>query len=369
MGGSRLGSWENFIAKLAVISYHRFCRYGNYMKQISVSSFAILILVLGAGVFAASSGIAGDIVLQKAPPLTIKQVPFYPENVARYHLGADVKTGSQSSATTTLQLSSNGMDRNTSVAALLCDDPSTGYQLPAGTSSIVISLSNIENVQSISFLNDGCEGDYTIALANADLPENSPAWRHLDKCALSEGAISAKVGPGEAKYVKLTFKVSRPGRIASFGVYATPALSDFTMPRPRKVSFEEASPTFALINLNYSDVHAKARGLYVSSGDPSQANNMIDGQPATSYKFASGDLSPTAVIDLGTERTLTRLSAIYARQSGRVDFYVLSALPSVESTTSEVRQVANSIPTTAQPQSIRISEEMLSVARTPEPPT
>ena len=83
---------------------------------------------------------------------------------------------------------------------------------------------------------------------------------------------------------------------------------------------------------------------------------MIDDQPATSYKFANGDAAPTAIIDLGRERTLTRLSAVYAAQPGSVDFYVLPALPLGENTTSDVRQVANvgagDLPTT-----LRISEK------------
>ena len=144
---------------------------------------------------------------------------------------------------------------------------------------------------------------------------------------MSQGIVSAKIGPGEAKYVKLSFNITHPGRIAAFGVYATPALSDFTMPRPRKISFEEESATFALITFNFSDLHARARGLYVSSGDAEQANNMIDDQPATSYEFASGDPAPTAVIDLGRERNLTRFSAIYAAQPGSFEFYVLPSLP------------------------------------------
>ena len=77
------------------------------------------------------------------------------------------------------------------------------------------------------------------------------------------------------------------------------------MPRPRKVSFEDNSAGFALINFNFSDVHAKARGLYVSSGDVNQVNYMIDDQPATAYQFASDDAAPTAVIDLGRERNLS----------------------------------------------------------------
>jgi hypothetical protein len=323
------------------------------MMPLATSSVLTLCITLGIP----SIGTARDVVLQKAPPLTVRQAPSYPENLARYHFGAAVRVTPQPDSIAKLQLSSNGIDQNTSAAALLCDDPTTGYQIPAGVSSILVSLANIENIQAISFLNDGAQGEYTIATSNADLPDNSPEWRHVGQNAMPQGVVLAKIGPGEAKYVKLSFNISRPGRIAAFGAYATPALSDFTMPRPRKVSFEEESATFALITFNFSDLHVRARGLYVSSGDAEQANNMIDDQPATSYEFASGDPAPTAVIDLGRERTLTRLSAIYAAQPGSFEFYVLPSLPLGDAAASDVQQVANVGSATDLPTSLTISEK------------
>ncbi len=332
------------------------------MKPLTLSS-RMKFLLLCASLIAPSIASASDLVLQKAPPLTIEQAPAYPENLARYHFGAEVKAIPQSNSTAKLQLSSNGQDRNASEAALLCDDPTTGYQLPAGRSSILVSLANIENIQSISFLNDGAQGDIAIATSNANVPANSPEWHNIANCAMSEGAVTTKVGPGEAKYVKLTFNVTQPGRIAAFGVYATAALSDFTMPRPRKASFENASTSLALINYNFSDVHAKARGLYVSSGDLKAVNNMIDDQPATAYQFAPGDTAPTAVIDLGRERTLSRISAVYSAQPGSVDFYVLDRLPVGEpnetagANDSSVQKISNNGQTADLPANLKISEK------------
>ncbi len=302
-----------------------FCKYGNYMKRLPISSHAkalACMLLLGP-----AAGLAADVVLQKAPPLTIHEAPAYPENLARYHFGADIKATPESASPSKLRLSSKGQDQNISAAALLCDDPTTGYQIPLGASSILISLPNIENIQSVSFLNNDAQGDLTITISNADVPDGSPEWHRVENGAMAQGTVATKIGPEEAKYVKLKFNVTHPGRIAAFGVYATPALSDFTMPRPRKVSFEENSASIALINFNFSDVHAKARGLYVSSGDVNQVNYMIDDQPATAYQFANDDAAPTAVIDLGRERNLSRLAAIYASQPGSVDFYVLRRLP------------------------------------------
>jgi hypothetical protein len=306
---------------------------------------------------------AADLVLRKAPPLTVRQAPAYPENVARYHFGAAVIAWPQSVSLARLQLSSASQDHNTSEAALLCDDPTTGYQLAAGESGVFVSLSNIENVASLSFLNDGAQGSFAIAISNADVPENSPQWRAVGNGVMSQGAISMSIGPGEVKYIKLTFKITHPGRIAAFGVYATPVLSDFTMPRPRKVSFEESSTGFALINFNFSDLHARARGLYASSGDLEHVNHLIDDQPATSYKFAAGDASPTVIVDLGRERNLSRLAASYASQAGSVDFYVLRTMPprspndAAVSASSNLQQVANITETADLPASLEISEE------------
>ncbi len=318
----------------------------------------VLFLVLW---LAPSIGMAGDVVLQKAPPLTIRQAPDFPENLARYHFGADVKATPEGASLAKLQLSANGQDQNTSAAALLCDDPTTGYRLSAGASSILVSLPNIENIQSVSFLNDGAQGEMTIAISNADVPENSPEWHRINSSVLVQGPVAMMIGPSEAKYVKLSFNTTQSGRIAAFGVYATPALSDFTMPRPRKVSFEESSASFALINFNFSDVHAKARALYVSSGDVNRVNAMIDDQSATAYQFAPDDAAPTAVIDLGRERNLSRLSALYASQAGSVDFYVLNQLPAGANDTNasqaDIQQIANVGQGAESPPSLVISEQ------------
>ena len=277
---------------------------------------------------------AGELVLQKVPPLTVEQAPAYPENVARYHLGAQVVAAPQSNPIASLQLSSKSEDHNIAEAALLCDDPTVGYALSNGSTTLIISLSRIENIDNITFLNNGVKGDVTVATSSTKLSADSSQWNKAVQQNLSSDVVKAKIGPSEAKYVKLTFNVTEPGRIAGLGVYSTPAVSDFTMPRSRKV-VPDKSESFALISYNLTDVHAKARALYVSSGeDLKQANNMIDDQPATSYSFAANDAAPTAIIDLGKVTTLRRISAIYSPRQGTVDFYVLQSLPAGQATSA-----------------------------------
>lgn len=271
---------------------------------------------------------ASELVLQKVPALTVAQSPAYPENLARYHLGAQVEAAPQSHPIAHLQLSSNSQDSNAAEAALLCDDPTVGYAVPAGKTTLLISLPKIENVGRISFLNKGTKAEVTVATANGKLPGDSPQWHTVLQQELSGDSLQASVGPTEAKYVRLTFSTSEPGRIAGFGVYSTPRVSDFTAPRTRKLPVQDKSDSFALISYNLTDIHAKARALYVSSGgDLRQANSMIDDQTGTAYSFGSDDASPTAVIDLGKASTLRRLSAVYSPRAGKMDFYVLKTLP------------------------------------------
>lgn len=313
------------------------------------------LLILGLTFLALpSSSLAGVLTLKKVPALTVEQTPSYPENLARYHAGALIEATPRSHPIAHLQISSNAEDRNAAEAALLCDDPTVGYALPPGKSTILVSLSKIENVGRISFLNTGARGGVTIATSSAKLSADSPQWRSVAEQALSSNTVEANIGGGEAKYVRLNFDVTEPGRIAAFGIYATPQVSDFTAPRMRKLPLPDKSDSFALISYNLTDIHAKARALYVSSGaDLRQANNMIDDQTSSTFSFATEDGMPTAVVDLGKPSTLRRLSAIYSPQAGKMEFYLLSSLPGATAS-------SGSVPPQSAPETTTFDEAALS---------
>ena len=295
-----------------------------------------------------SSSFSTGTTLQKVPPLTVEQAPSYPENLARYHLGAQVEAAPKSRPIGNLQLSSNSADENAAEAALLCDDPTVGYALPAGSTTLLVSLPTIENIGGVAFVADRVKGAVSVATSNAKLAESSPQWHNALEEELSSGLVQANVGPREAKYVRLTFNLSEPGRIAGLGVYASPRISDFTLPRARNFAAQDKSDSFALISYNYTDIHAKGRALYVSSGsDVKQASNMIDDQMSTAYAFAVEDTAPTTVIDLGKPCSLRRLSAVYSPRPGQMEFYVLQSLPS-SPTSGNVPNDSNSAASTGQ---------------------
>jgi hypothetical protein len=293
--------------------------------EIITSSSVRTFLLLGLSSVAANLAPAAEIVLQKVPPLTVEQAPAYPENLARYEAGAQMEAAPKSASA--LQLSSKSEDHNTAEAALLCGDPTVGYALNSGTTTLLISLPKVENIDNVSFLNNGAKGQLTIAISNAKLPADSPQWNTIAQQDLTGETVKAKVGPSEAKYVRLTFNVSDAGRIADLGIYSTPTVAAFANPRAPKVAPAQ-SDNVALIAYNLTDLHAKARAVYVSSGDdPKQANNMLDDQPSTVYNFSGPDAQPTAIVDLGKVTKLRRISALYSPGRGTLEFYVLQSLP------------------------------------------
>ena len=279
---------------------------GIAAKQRSLLRALTFFLGLGIGLSTSSA----DLVLQKVPPLTVAQAPNYPQNLARFDLGAQIESDVEADASSSVPF--------------LSGDPASVYALRSGTTRLLISLAKIENIDSVAFLNREAKGTVKIALSSAKLSPDSPQWHDAGQEELSSGLISARVGPAEAKYVRLTFDVRSPGLIANLGIYSAAAVSDFTIPRARNISAEG----LAKANYNLADLHAKARTIFVSSGDDLKlAQNMIDGQPGTSYTFAANDAAPAAAIDLGRSVPVNRISTFSTPGSAVVRFYVLDALP------------------------------------------
>jgi hypothetical protein len=286
------------------------------MEIITPSRFRSIrrLAVVGSALFSSTClSIGAELVLQKVPALTVDQAPAYPENLARYPLGAQVEITPKADPT--------------GEAALLAGDPTAGYAVGSGTTTVLLSLPKIENIDSVSFINQGAKGHVTIATSNAKLSADSPQWSTVGEQDLSGDNVKVKVGPSEAKYLKLNFSVNEPGRIADLGVYSTRTVAAFTMPRARKTD-SSRSENMGMVSYNLTDLHARARAVYVSSGDDvKQANNMIDDQPGTVYNFAQPDAAPTAVVDLGKVTKLRRISALYSQGRGTLEFYVLQSLP------------------------------------------
>ena len=146
--------------------------------------------------------IACGILIATGLQLFAQHSPAYARNLARFSAGARI-------------------DDNLVQIALVSDQPTVGYTLPAGTTELVLSLSKIENFDLISVANQSTIGTIAISTSNSRLAAGSPQWHQVAQQSLTPNVTKIKVGPTEAKYVKFTFKVSKAGRIADLGVYST----------------------------------------------------------------------------------------------------------------------------------------------------
>src|SRR5213076_1024126 len=121
-----------------------------------------------------------------------QQSPVYVRNIARFNLGARV-------------------DDKIAEAALISDQPTMGYSLSDGRTELVLSLSKIENIDIVSFINNGAAGTVTISTSNSKLDNASSQWHQIAKQDLIGKITKLKVGPTEAKYVKFSFDVTKSG--------------------------------------------------------------------------------------------------------------------------------------------------------------
>jgi hypothetical protein len=117
------------------------------------------------------------------------------------------------------------LDDKIAEVTLLSEKATPGYLLSEGQTDLVLSLAKIENLDHISFQNNGAVGTVTIFTSNSKLAVASSQWHQIAKQSLSGKIAKIKLGPAEAKYVKLRFDINGTGRIADLGAYSTANLT------------------------------------------------------------------------------------------------------------------------------------------------
>jgi len=165
--------------------FFRFCRFGTFTCSFLLAS--------GLQLF------GGELI-------SVEQSPTHSQNVARFKLGARV-------------------DDKIAEAALIADHPTIGYSLTDGQTDFVLSLSKIQNIDVVSFVNSGAVGTVTIATSDSKLATASSQWHQIAKQDLTAKITKIKLGPTEAKYVKFSFNIAKSGRIADLAVYSTASLT------------------------------------------------------------------------------------------------------------------------------------------------
>lgn len=265
------------------------------------------------------------------------------KNIAQMNCGAKIECIAPDGRAATLS-AKDPDDEN--AAALITDDATLSYALAKGETTFIITFPGTSSLDRFSFVNENAtaEGELTIAVSNYRLPASSPKWSTVNRSlAFTRKRLFAVSMVGvEARYLKLSFHVSKGGRIAALGLYGPESLHTFAernaqvFRRPRggvtadegfmRVSNNHQGRFENEVNFNFANVYAKAHVVYVSSGPLLTAARMIDDDAATSFRFAASDLHPTTIIELAQRERLHRVSTLFKMETGRLQVYLLNQL-------------------------------------------
>ena len=80
-----------------------------------------------------------------------------------------------------------GAGKPTSAQVLIGDDAAASYALQAGATSLMLTLSKIQLLNHLSFVNQGAAGKVTVSVSDTKLPFDSASWRAAGAAATFSG--------------------------------------------------------------------------------------------------------------------------------------------------------------------------------------
>jgi len=224
-------------------------------------------------------------------------------------------------------------NKNFSANALLFDDDTLNYPLSEGDTTFVVSFPRISMLDRFTFVNENAAaaGEMRIAVSNYRLPAKSSKWIEISSGTSFAGKrlCDLSLAGTEARYVRVTFHVTKAGNIAGLGLYGGQSLKKFAARQHGVIRVTNTAATRRLedmLNFNFANLYARARVVYISSGPREFANRMIDDDVITAFEFAQADPNPTVIVELADRERLHRVSAVYKMAKGRLDVFLLEDL-------------------------------------------
>ena len=238
--------------------------------------------------------------------------------------------------------------------ALLLDDDTLNYPLAEGDTTLLLSFPRTSALDRFTFVNENAAaaGEVTISVSNYRLPAQSAKWNRVNESIPFTGKrlVDLSMLGTEARYVKLSFHVSKAGTIAGLGLYGGQSLQKFASRQHGVVRITNTAATRRLedmLNFNFANLYARARVVFVSSGLEESARRMIDDDVITAFQFAQTDPHPTVIVELGENEKLHRVSAVYKMEKGRLDVYLMDELGTDPGDLSGAKPVASVADTAA----------------------
>ncbi|CAN5910549.1 hypothetical protein BH11VER1_BH11VER1_13220 [soil metagenome] len=197
--------------------------------------------------------------------------------------------------------------------SLLTDDPAQFAKLSSGNSSAVIDISDQTMVNFVSFINEGATGIVSVSAST-----NNSDWVELSKQPFdgSTRLVELMFAGIQAKYVKVSFNLTKAGSLSSLKLLGSSKISDY-LPQTVKRQGKGASSTGVGID--------GTKPVYMFP-NPEFFGELENGQ--ASYKFPNtNEKYRTIIYDLGDMETLGKFSAAYSKVPTRVEIFVFEQLP------------------------------------------
>jgi hypothetical protein len=224
-------------------------------------------------------------------------------------------------------------NKESSASALLLDDDTLNYPLPEGDTTFVVSFPRTSALDRFTFVNENAfaMGELKVAVSNYRLPAQSPKWNEVTGSTSFTGKrlFDLSLLGTEARFVRLSFHVTKGGTIAGLGLYGSQSLQKFAARQRGVVRVTNTAATRRLedmLNFNFANLYARARIVFVSSGPEEYSKRMIDDDVITAFQFAPTDPHPTVIVELADREHLHRVSAVYKMEKGRLDVFLLQDL-------------------------------------------
>jgi hypothetical protein len=122
-------------------------------------------------------------------------------------------------------------EKNPNAAASIIDDDTLSCPLQEGETTFIISFPKTSLLDRFTFINENAEvqGEMRIAVSDYRLPAASPKWTDVSgkTTFTNKRLFSLSMVGVEARYVKLSFRVEKGGRIAAHGLFHGISLEKF----------------------------------------------------------------------------------------------------------------------------------------------
>jgi hypothetical protein len=290
-------------------------RFRRIVSVAGILSFAVATQLVVAG--------------ETMSPTTFDDLSNPAKNLARMNCGATIDLVGPDGRIVPV------VDENSGASALLFDDDTLNYPLPEGDTTLVVSFPRTSALDRFTFVNENASaaGELKVAVSNYRIPARSPKWNEVTGSTAFTGKrlFDLSLLGTEARFVRLSFHVTKGGSIAGLGLYGGQSLQKFAARQRGVVRVTNTAATRRLedmLNFNFANLYARARVVFVSSGLKEFAKRMIDDDVITAFQFAPADPHPTVIVELADREHLHRVSAVYKMEKGRLDVFLLQELGS-----------------------------------------